>query len=375
MMTRPSFACLLVVSSLVAAGCAPRNIPPDQAKVTLSNPRVEKINGEDNFAVDFQFTRGRPDRGRQYQLVLISGSNEKYWVDCYWNEKKLAGKIEAEMSFHTARFEPSKYFEAHLEVMMGTGNNEGKTISNTVTFGTPTADDIVGGDGKPAPPAPRKESLPIAQTPSVPSAVPELPVPPVGVGPGRFPRPAGSGAGGPFGALESVPSPAAGSTVNSQLPQPPAGNLTSTIPAGSKQSPLAGGKGGVPFAFADSEQRMAVGFRYALGSWAGQPALRLLEPLYERPAAQRNGEVVAREGFAVGGLNANAGQYVHAVQIVFVRVTPNGKLDPSDSYTSDWLGTKTDATTTELDGRGTPVIGVHGRKAAVVDAIGLVLKP
>jgi hypothetical protein len=74
-------------------------------------------------------------------------------------------------------------------------------------------------------------------------------------------------------------------------------------------------------------------------------------------------------------LNANAGQYVHAVQIVFVRVTPNGKLDPSDSYTSDWLGTKTDATTTELDGRGTPVIGVHGRKAAVVDAIGLVLKP
>jgi hypothetical protein len=76
----------------------------------------------------------------------------------------------------------------------------------------------------------------------------------------------------------------------------------------------------------------------------------------------------------VGGLNANAGQYVHAVQIVFMRVKADGRLDPRDSYMSDWLGTKTDASTTPLPGEGAPVIGVHGRKAAILDGIGLVFK-
>jgi hypothetical protein len=376
-MTLARFSRLLIVSSVVAVGCAPRNVPPDQAQVTLSNARVERINGEDNFLVDFKFTRGKPDRNRNYQFVLISGSNEKYWVDKLWTEKTLSGTIEAELSVRYATFEPSKYFEGHLEIL--TGYNEGKSISNTVTFGTPTADDIVGGDGKPAPPPPRSQSLPIAQTPPVSSAVPDIPVPPVGIGPGRSPRPGGVG---PFGGVDpasagapGVPPPVAGGAADQPLPRPPATTLSSTIPVGGKQTPLAGGKGGVPFAIADAEQRMAVGFRYAVGSWAGQPALRFLEPLYERPPAERTGEVVARDGYAVAGLNVNAGQYVHAVQIVFARVTADGKLDPADSYTSDWLGTKTDASTTPLDSRGAPIIGIHGRKAAILDAIGLVLKP
>lgn len=372
-MIRPPIAVLLLASSVVAAGCAPRNVPPDQVKVTLSNARVQRINGEDHFCVDFKFTRGRPERGRQYQLVLISGSNEKYWVDSYWSEKTLSGTIEAEMSFRTARYEPSKYFEAHLEVLMGQANNEGKTISNTVTFGTPTSDDIIGGDGQPAPPPPRSQSLPVAQSPSVPSAVPDIPMPPVGVGPGQFPRPVAPGSIGPFGGLESPA--AAGGGASQPLPQATQSTATNAKSVSGKQTPLAGGKGGVPFVMADADQRMAIGFRYAVGSWAGQPALRLLEPLYERPAAVRNGEIVARQGYAVGGLNANAGQYVHAVQVVFMRVTADGKLDPADSYASDWLGTKTDASTTALDGGSVPVIGIHGRKAAVVDAIGLMLKP
>ena len=347
--------------------------------MTLSNPRVQRINGEDNFLVDFKFTRGKPDRNKNYQFVFISGSNEKYWIDKHWTEKTLSGTIEAEMSFRTATFEPSKYFEGHLEIL--TGNNQGKSISNTVTFGTPTADDIVRGDGKPAEPAPRRESLPFAQAPGVPEAAADFPVPPVGVGPGRFPRPGGPGGVVPFGGLEpapagtaAAPTPGVGGSVQ-PMPPPAAATLSNTLPVGAKQTPLAGGKGGVPFVAADAEHRTVVGFRYAVGSWAGQPALRFLEPVYERPEAERAGESVAREGYAVGGLNANAGQYVHAVQVVFMRVKADGRLDPADSYTSDWLGTKTDASTTPLTGEGAPIIGVHGRKAAILDGIGLVFKP
>ncbi len=362
---------LLLLATLAIAGCAPRNVPPEQAKVTLSNARVERINGEDNFLVDFQFTRGRPDRNKTYRFVLISGSNEKYWIDKLWTEKTLSGTIEAEMSFRFATFEPSKYFEGHLEIM--TAYDQGKPISNTVTFGTPTAEDVVGGDGEPDPPPPRSEQPQIAQAP--PSAVPNLPLtPPVGIRP-RFPRGGVPQTGVPFGGLEAAPGSAASTPAHSPAttPTPPAANTVSSVSG--KDTPLAGGKGGVPFRTGDASGRIVVGFRYAVGSWAGQPALRTFEPLYEQSSSPRDGEVVAREGYAVGGVNVDTGAFVQAVQVVFMRVTADGRLDPADSYTSDWLGKKSDEQVISLDGGGTPVLGIHGRRAAVLDAVGLVLKP
>lgn len=368
---------LLLLAALALPGCAPRNIPPDQAQVLLSNTRVERKNGEDVFFVDYKFTRGRPDRGRLYKLVLISGSNEEYWIDAYWNEKQLAGTLDAKMSFRTARYEPSKYFEAHLEVMMGPTNTEPVTISNKITFGTPTEDDIIGGDGEPDPPPPRSEQPQIAQAP--PSAVPNVPMtPPVGIGP-RFPRGGVPPTGIPFGGLETVPAPAASTpAVVPTIPRttaatPPAATTVSSVSG--KDTPLAGGKGGVPFRTGDASGRIVLGFRYAVGSWAGQPALRILEPLYDRPAASRDGDVVAREGFAVGGVSVATGAFVQGVQITFMRVKADGTLDTADSYTSDWLGERSDQPATALDGGGTPVVGIHGRRAAVLDALGLVLKP
>jgi hypothetical protein len=124
-----------------------------------------------------------------------------------------------------------------------------------------------------------------------------------------------------------------------------------------------------------------VGIRYSLGSWAGQPALRSLEPIFVRatdPAETREaprGEQVlmAREGYAVGGLNVDAGPYVHAVQVVFMRLNADGRLEAADSYTGPWLGNRTTGPVQTLGGTGAPVIGIRGRRAAVLDAVGLVL--
>jgi hypothetical protein len=360
---------LILAVPLVLAGCAPRNVPPDQAQVTLSNTRVERKNGEDVFSVDYKFTRGRPDRGRMYRLNLVSGSDQSYWVDAYWNEKQLTGTIEAEMSFRDARFEPSKYFEAQLVVYMGPTNTEPVPISNKITFGTPTAEDIVGGDGEPDPQPPPSEQPQIAQAP--PSAVPNIPMtPPVGIGP-RFPRSGVLPTGVPLGRLE--PSKGAGTTSTTPLTSPPTSSTVSSVTG--LDTPLAGGKGGVPFRTGDASGRIVLGFRYAVGSWAGQPALRTLEPLYDRAATARDGEVIAREGYAVGGVNVATGAFVEGVQIIFMRVKPDGTLDPADTYTSDWLGEQSREAATALDGGGALVLGIHGRRAAVVDAVGLVLKP
>ena len=137
-------------------------------------------------------------------------------------------------------------------------------------------------------------------------------------------------------------------------------------------SELVGGPGGGPFRNVSPTGESVIGFRHSLGSWAGESALRQLDPLYSRDARGVGEAIWAREGYAVGGLNVDAGQFVNAVRIVFMRVTTDDRLDPSDSYTSEWIGQPTGGEPTSMGGTGARVTGVHGRRAAILDAIGLV---
>ncbi len=47
--------------------------------------------------------------------------------------------------------------------------------------------------------------------------------------------------------------------------------------------------------------------------------------------------VVAKPGYAVGGVNTRTGLLLDAFQLVFIEMM-KGRLDPKDSYTSGWLG-------------------------------------
>ena len=146
---------------------------------------------------------------------------------------------------------------------------------------------------------------------------------------------------------------------------------------------LVGGAGGAPFQTLGPRGAPVVGVRYSQGSWAGQPALRSLEPVFIREvdpaagaqeAAQGEQVLVARDGYAVGGLHVDAGPYVHAVQVIYMRLAADGRLDATDSYTSSWLGSRTGGPVQTLGGTGALVIGIKGRRAAVLDAVGLVSK-
>jgi len=59
-----------------------------------------------------------------------------------------------------------------------------------------------------------------------------------------------------------------------------------------------------------------------------------------------------------------------------MRIKPDRTLDPSDSYTSDWIGRKpgyeSPGEPVELNGNGRPVVGFRVSRGLRVTAIGLI---
>ena len=153
---------------------------------------------------------------------------------------------------------------------------------------------------------------------------------------------------------------------------PPPAEANAPQPQFGKPTALAGGPGEFPFVLETSQRRPVIGFQYGSGSWAGKQAIGRLDPVFDRgqPPADM---ILAREGYAVGALNLDAGDYVFAIQVVFMRQKADGRLDPADSYTGDWFGHPTGATPTTLSGEGAPVIGILGFRGAVLNKVGLVL--
>ena len=81
--------------------------------------------------------------------------------------------------------------------------------------------------------------------------------------------------------------------------------------------------------------------------------------------------ILAKEGYAVGGMLVRFGQTVDAVRIVFMRITGD-RLDKTDHYLSPWIGGDFGLGPELIGGDGRPVVGVYGRQGNTVDAIGVV---
>jgi hypothetical protein len=193
----------------------------------------------------------------------------------------------------------------------------------------------------------------------------------------------------PGGAIRSAPGapwagggPRGGTTVPGMAP-PPETVPSPTQPGPSPQAApgdgyydtqTAGGAGGTPHRSVSSEGKPVLGLSYWMGEWSGQEAVAALDPIWDRNAAPAGGKaVLAKEGYAVGGLKVDGKDLVCAVKVVFLRIKPDGTLDRTKSYTSDWLGKPTGQAPKTVGGTGSKVVGVHGRRGAVLDAVGLVL--
>jgi type II secretory pathway pseudopilin PulG len=87
--------------------------------------------------------------------------------------------------------------------------------------------------------------------------------------------------------------------------------------------------------------------------------------------------VAAKPGYAIGAMNVKAGTDVYGFSVTYMKVT-GGKLNPKDSYQSEWVGSNPDVQETALKGEGRPVVGLCGRSPGEdkpIFAIGLLVAP
>lgn len=140
-------------------------------------------------------------------------------------------------------------------------------------------------------------------------------------------------------------------------------------------TPFAGDTtGGGLLRYVDPEKPL-LGLEYRVANWENESCLGQLVAVFTRDQPSTfQPRVIAPEGYAVGGMNVQTKRFVDAVQLIYMKVLPDGTLDPKDSKTSDWLGPASqDAKTTKLGGDGRKVIGIHNRQGAILNGVALVM--
>ena len=147
---------------------------------------------------------------------------------------------------------------------------------------------------------------------------------------------------------------------------------------GLRRTPVLGGGGGGAFEDLGPDGAPLLGFRTSVFWHAGHLCVKRVVPLVrggEGPASGRDGrsqqEDVAPEGYAVGALLVKAGDRVDGFAVVYFRYLGD-RVDPDDVRIGPWRGGTDGCPETVLGGDGNRIVGIHGRRGADVDAIGLV---
>ncbi|HVR83836.1 MAG TPA: hypothetical protein VMU54_05945, partial [Planctomycetota bacterium] len=149
-----------------------------------------------------------------------------------------------------------------------------------------------------------------------------------------------------------------------------------------KKTDVVGGTGGGPFEDTAPSPAPLIGFK---ASFLGTPSiLKSIQGIYLVNGARVDGKVfgdanppvkeaVAKPGYAVGGIISGGAEGTprgKAFKVVFMRIAGTG-LDTADTYQSPWLGEKGGGEV-KLGGDGSYVVGIHGRSAVDIDALGLI---
>jgi hypothetical protein len=146
------------------------------------------------------------------------------------------------------------------------------------------------------------------------------------------------------------------------------------LPNIGEDTAFAGGStGGGPKRTID-DKSLLYGIECNFGEWFNEQCLKDITPIFSPgQELKKPGGALARAGYAVGAVNVQAGSYVNAMQLVFMRVMNDGRLDSKDSYTSPWIGVKGQDESRTLTGNGDPIIGISVRQGIVCDAFALVV--
>jgi len=115
-----------------------------------------------------------------------------------------------------------------------------------------------------------------------------------------------------------------------------------------------------------------VGFEAGLARWFDREIPYAIRPVYRKGGHERVGNsvgnmnanevtrqvrVVAKPGYAVGGMWIRTGAAMDRIRLLYMRID-GGHLDPNDSYKSEFIGSSEGGSEQYLDGRGRPVAGI-----------------
>jgi hypothetical protein len=127
-----------------------------------------------------------------------------------------------------------------------------------------------------------------------------------------------------------------------------------------------------------------VGFRVGYVEIFGGPKVAMVEPIFQVGnkyiPGKRHGKpmrpeqtVVAKPGYVVGAVYTRTGLTVDAFQIEFMRFK-DGRLDPDDSYLTNWLGDPRGGGPRDALPEGKLVVGIHGRSnGREINGLGLLV--
>ncbi|MBN9121576.1 MAG: hypothetical protein J0I06_20915 [Planctomycetes bacterium] len=153
-----------------------------------------------------------------------------------------------------------------------------------------------------------------------------------------------------------------------------------------KTTPIAGGGFDPEFRDGPDAGGLLVGLEVGLGKFFNNDVIRAVRPIFREGGKEVLGEqrgtelnrvvrVVAKPGYAVGAITTKSGLGLDGFSVTFMKVAEGGKLDPKDSYESEWIGGMGGGGPTKHGGDGTPVIGIVGKaNKKDLTGLGLLLK-
>ncbi len=146
-------------------------------------------------------------------------------------------------------------------------------------------------------------------------------------------------------------------------------------PANAQRSDTIGAPGGWKYEFA-KDAVPVLGFAYRFGSWDGHPCVGQIRPVFnDAPVTEFPERILAKPGYAVGGVKLEVSPYVAGIQVIFMKL--DGKrLNPADTYASDWIRAGKEKPESEASylSEGKLVIGIHGNNGAIVNTMGLIFQ-
>jgi S1-C subfamily serine protease len=150
------------------------------------------------------------------------------------------------------------------------------------------------------------------------------------------------------------------------------------LPADALDTELIGSEKSAEFREVSPAEALAVGVQYTVAETNGQPVIGDIRLAHTKAGTATGQSIIAKEGYVVGGLMAEAhqygaGQYFSGFKVIFIRQKA-GKLDPSDTYFSDWIGRPPKGKPKQLAGKGERVIGLCGHRGTYIRGIGLVIQ-